>query len=181
MVSFTREPDLHYLDAVKAVTSQNGWDLAALSMSTPTLVVFVRHLGCVFCRESLAELRRLRGDIESNGVRIAVVHMGNDAQGRELLETYGLDDLERFSDPEKQLYAAFGLERTRIGRLLGPRTWLDFIQSGFRNGFSLGRVVGDILQMPGVFLVSEGRIIGDYKHRTVSDRPEYLKLAAMEC
>lgn len=100
---------LSYTNAIKQVTSRNGWTLEAMSQDTPTLLIFLRHLGCVYCRESLAELQRLRQEIQSHGVRIALVHMGTDAQALKVLEIFGLEDIERFSDQECRLYRAFGL------------------------------------------------------------------------
>ena len=46
---------------------------------------------------------------------------------------------------------------------------------------SVGKVVGDVLQMPGVFLLNNGDIIADFKSTSLADRPDYLELAAMEC
>lgn len=38
--------------------------------------------------------------------------MGTEAQAEYLLELFNLEDVERFSDPQRHLYQAFGLERT---------------------------------------------------------------------
>jgi len=148
-------------------------------------VVFLRHLGCIYCRESLSELRRLQSEIEAKGVRIALVHMGSEGEARVLLEAFGLDSLTRFSDPERRLYEAFGLERTTMARMLAPSSIVSMFKSIVRSAVplrrSMGKVVGDALQMPGVFLLSENRIIDDYRPEHLSTRPDYLKLAALEC
>lgn len=180
-----KQVEIAYQRAVKEVVSKNGWDLESLSRETPILVVFLRHLNCIYCRESLAELKRLRSQIETVGVRIAVVHMGSEAQMIQLLSFFGLEDVERFSDPERRLYQAFGLERTTLGQLVGPASWLGIFRAGLRAPFIPGKkiegIVGDVLQMPGVFLLSGGRIVGDFKPNRADERPEYLELAAMEC
>ena len=174
-----------YQHAIKAVVSKNGWDLEALSHEAPTLVVFLRHFNCIYCRESLAELRRLRSQIEAEGSQIAAVHMGTEAQAEELLAFFGLSDVERFSDPEQRLYSAFGLERTTLGHMLRPASWLGMVRAGFKSQFLPGKklrgIVGDVLQMPGVFLLNEGRIVGDFKPERVDERPEYLEVAALQC
>jgi len=174
-----------YKQALKEVVSKNGWELEALSNERATLVVFLRHFNCIYCRESLAELDRLRPAIEAHGAGIAVVHMGSDEQAESLLSLFNLNDIERFSDPERRLYTAFGLERTTIGRLLAPASWMGMIRSGIRNQFLPGKklegIVGDMLQMPGVFLINEGRIVGDFRPDRADKRPEYLELAAMKC
>lgn len=179
------QPEADYAQTLKRVVSPSGWDLESLSNDAPTLAVFLRHLGCVYCRESLAELERLRPQIEDNGVRIALVHMGSDEQGKALLQNFGLDDLVRFSDPDRRLYAAFGLERMTMGGMLNPRTLIGMIKTGFTSKVplrrSVGRVVGDSLQMPGVFLIRDGRIVGDFRPDHLSEHADYLEMAALEC
>jgi len=174
-----------YRRAVKEIVSKNGWDLESLSHEAPLLVVFLRHFNCIYCRESLAELKRLRTEIEAEGVRLAAVHMGTEEQAEILLTLFGLKDVERFSDPERRLYHAFGLERATLGQLLGPASWLGMVRAGLKSRFLPGKklegIVGDVLQMPGVFLLSEGRIVGDFKPNRPDKRPEYLEMAALEC
>ncbi|MGB0414320.1 MAG: SelL-related redox protein [Coraliomargarita sp.] len=174
-----------YKHAVKEVTSTNGWDIESLSTEKPLLLVFLRHLNCIYCRESLAELGQLRNQIEDAGSNIGVVHMGEDSQAEQLLALFGLDGIERFADPERRLYTAFGLERTTLGQLMGPASWLSMVRSGIRNQFLPGKrlkgIVGDILQMPGVFLLNEGRIVGDFRPEHAHEHPEYLEIAALEC
>lgn len=174
-----------YQHAVKEIVSKNGWDLESLSRDRPTLVVFLRHLNCIYCRESLAELGRLRPEIEAQGAGICVVHMGGESEAHYLLSLFDLEDVERFSDPERRLYHAFGLERTTLGRLVQPNSWMGMLRAGVRNQFLPGKklegIVGDVLQMPGVFLLSEGRILSDFRPDRPDERPEYLELAALEC
>lgn len=174
-----------YQHAVKKIVSKNGWDLESLSREAPVLVVFLRHLNCIYCRESLTELQSLRSKIEAEGVQIAVVHMGTESQANELLSTFGLSKIECFSDPERQLYSAFGLERTTLFNLLAPASWLGIVRAGLKTRFIIEKrlegMVGDVLQMPGVFLLSEGNIVGDFKPQRADKRPEYLELAALKC
>ena len=44
-------------DAMDRAITDQGESLLELSQSSPRLVVFLRHAGCIFCRESLADLR----------------------------------------------------------------------------------------------------------------------------
>jgi len=66
-----------------------------------------------------------------------------------------------------------------------PTSWLGMVRAGLKSQFLPGRklkgIVGDVLQMPGVFLLHEGRIVGDFKPQRVDKRPEYLEMAALEC
>ena len=47
--------------------SHRGATLEQLSADSPTLVVFLRHAGCMFCREALSDLSRQRAAIEPTG------------------------------------------------------------------------------------------------------------------
>lgn len=174
-----------YEHAIKEVVSRNGWDLQSLSSERPTLVVFLRHLNCIYCRESLAELGRLREAIDEQGVAIALVHMGSEEEAEYLLSLFELKHIERFSDPNRRLYQAFGLERATLGQLAGPASWVGMVRAGIRSQFLPGKklqgIVGDILQMPGVFLLNDGRIVGDFRPERADERPDYLELAALEC
>lgn len=179
-----KHEDPGYQHAVEEVVSEGGWSLQSISHERPTLVVFLRHLNCIYCREALAELSRLRSAIEEQGAGIAVVHMGNEDQAHYLLSLFELDDVQRFADPERRLYQAFGLERSSIGQLLRPDSWRGMLRAGVRSrslpGKKLEGLVGDVLQMPGVFLLSQGRIVGYFRPDRVDKQADYLEMAALE-
>ena len=51
-----------YLISNSCTTSSSGPSLEQLSHDRPQLVVFLRHFGCTFCRESLADLAEKRAE-----------------------------------------------------------------------------------------------------------------------
>jgi hypothetical protein len=163
-------------EAMRSFQDQSGSTLGRLSGERPLLVVFLRHLGCTFCREALGDLRSRRSAIESEGVGVAVVHMADDKQALALLRGYGLEDLPRFSDPDRRLYRAFGLKRGSFWQLFGPKLWIRGLGTTLR-GHRVGKLVGDGFQMPGVFLVDDGRIVRSFVHGSAGDRPDYGALA----
>lgn len=151
--------------------------LADLSARAPVLVVFLRHLGCTFCREALADLRAQRPALTRAGVTICLVHMVDDAKAGATFERYGLGDVARVSDPDKALYRAFDLARGSLSQLFGPRLWLRGIGAGLLRGHLVGPLAGDGLQMPGAFLVHRGRVVRAFRHEDAADRPDYCELA----
>ena len=163
-------------ELLAAARSQAGDDLLSLSRRGPLLVTFLRHLGCTFCREALAALGARRAAIESDGTRLAFVHMTTEDRARPLFERYGLGDAARVADPGQDLYRAFGLERGGLMQLAGPGVVFRGI-GGLLRGHGLGRVAGDPLQLPGVFLLRDGRVVRAYRHATAADRPDYEDLA----
>ena len=163
--------------ALSTMRTNRGKTLAELSDDQPVLVVFLRHFGCTFCREALADLASKRQQIEETGVAIALVHMGTAAEGDSLFAKYELSDLPHVSDPECRLYRELGLERGRLSQLLGPGIWWRGFKAAIMNGHGIGKLVGDGFQMPGVFLIHHGDVIRSYHHADASDRPDYAELA----
>jgi hypothetical protein len=153
-------------------TSQRGETIVALSESAPLLLLFLRHSGCTFCRQALADVARRREALEAVGIRIALVHMGSEREAAAAFPAYGLGDLPRFSDPRCELYREFGLERGGWSQILGPSVWWRGLVS-LITGHGIGPPHGDVFQMPGVFLVDHGQVILAFRHQTSADRPDY--------
>ena len=153
-----------------------GLTLDELSRLSPVLLVFLRHMGCTFCREALSDLAARRKDIEREGARLVLVHMSEEEDAAPFFARYGLQDVQRISDPQRTLYRAFGRPRGRFGDGLGPKVWWRGFQAGLLGGHGVGRLMGDGFQMPGVFLLFHGEIVRSYRHQSAADRPDYLAL-----
>jgi peroxiredoxin len=155
----------------------SGRTLADLSRARPVLVVFLRHFGCAFCREAVAELARERAAIEGEGAELAFVHMGSEREAAAFFARYGLGDVERVSDPDGQLYHDVRLSRGSGRQLLSPTIVRRGLAAAIQ-GHLPGRVGGDPRQLPGVFLVRDGKTVREFRHASAADRPDYLELAA---
>ncbi len=156
--------------------TSDGRVLADLSREGTVMLVFLRHFGCAFCREAAADLALARPRIEASGIRLVAVHMGAEADAIRFFRHYGLDDLPHVSDPSSMLYRSFRLQRGRLDQLFGPRVVRRGWQAA-RAGHRLGNLAGDVFQMPGIFLVRDGQLVGEYRHRTAADRPDYIAFA----
>lgn len=162
---------------MRQALDQHGRSVWDLSHEAPLLIVFLRHLGCTFCREALADIRDQRRTIEATGHRIVLVHMVERDIAHNSLERYGLGDAHQISDPDASLYSAFELRRGTLGQLFGWRSWARGFAAGVLRGHGVGPLRGDGLQMPGAFVVHQGRIVRAFRHRHASDRPDYCALA----
>ncbi len=165
--------------ALTSAESQRGATLSALSWTNPTLVVFLRHTGCTFCRETLADLKVQRQTLESRGITLALVHMSDPLEATRTMSRYGLDSVHRFSDPQCELYRAFGLRRGSFQQLFGMKVWFRGIAAGIFGGHGVGRMVGDGFRMPGVFLLDRGKIVSQFQAHSAADRPDYLAIARL--
>lgn len=164
--------------AVIAGGPGHGLTLLDYSSAQPVLVVFLRHAGCTFCREALADLAKFRTSIERDGKRIVLVHMGqDDRSGLSLVEPYGLQDAGRVADPDRGLYRAFELPRGTLAQLFGWSVFLRGISAGLLARHGVGPLQGDGFQMPGVFVVRDGRIVRGRALATAAERPDYCELA----
>jgi peroxiredoxin len=156
--------------------TQSGRSLADLSRESPLLVVLLRHSGCVFCREAIADAAAALPKIEAAGARLVLVHQGDDTGLRAIAARYGIEHVDRVSDPEKLLYRALEVPRGTAGQLFGPAVWWPGLRA-LVHGHGLGPLVGDGFQMPGAFLVRDGRVVTAYRHAHAADRPDYAGLA----
>lgn len=151
--------------------------LQELSNNSPILLVFLRHFGCMFCRETLSDLHDSLPALEQQNVRVVLVHMGSEEEAFVLFARYGLAPLSRVSSADRKLYKAFGLSRATTGEFLCPDAVLRCGQA-LMGGHPIGKVQGDLLQMPGVFLIERSRVLSSFRHRHAGDRPDYVRLAA---
>jgi len=161
-------------------TAQDGLTLYEHSLERPLLTVFLRHIGCAFCREALAELSQLRSEIEARGADIALVTMSEEPEAAEFFARYGLGEVPRISDPSCELYRAFDLGRGSWRRMFSPAVWKRGFRACILAGHGIGAPRGDIFRMPGVFLIYKGLPLKSYRHPSPADRPDYLGLASCE-
>ena len=103
--------------------------------------------------------------------------MSNPEVAEGYFEEYGLAGILHISDPDCSNYATFGLLKGNFSQLYGLKIWLRSVEIAIQD---LRRVrmkqIGDGFQMPGVFLLNEGKIIESYRHKTTSDRPDYRRI-----
>jgi len=161
--------------ALEGLVSHDGRTFRELSAAAPVLTVFLRHLGCSFCLETLADIRSVRSDLEELGVIVAFVHMESHLKAAPVFARFGLSSVPRFSDPQRRLYRAFGLRRAGTRAILGRavRARVATVAALHRPSFSGSPV--SMLQMPGVFLIDQGRLLAGFAHVTAADRPDYLR------
>lgn len=168
-------------DPVRELVDQSGRSLAELSKDQPQLVVLIRHSGCTFCREALADLASQRVEIQATGCGIVLVHLEQEEEIRPFLSAYGLDGLPRISDPECRLYRQFGLDLGSFRELFGLSVWIRGLIAAIWKGHGAGRSHGNVFQMPGTFVIHAGRILQGFKHTTAADRPNHLAMAQSAC
>ena len=165
-------------DLLEKMVTNKGENLLNLSFVQPVLLVFLRQLGCTFCREALVDISKERKKIEGLGTKIVLVHMADPEVAEEFFSKFELPGIAHISDPECNYYRSFGLGKGTFTQLFGLSTWIRGFDIGVIQGYGLeyGSHLGDSFQMPGVFMLQDGEVKESYIHKLASSRPDYHEL-----
>lgn len=138
--------------------------LKSLYESERLVLVFLRHLGCVFCKEHVAQLRGL------TDLNIVFVTLGTPEQTEAFRQK--MRSPHRFiCDPQKKLHALFNLQRGGMAEFVNLHTIARTIGAMFK-GYVNGLPQGDSAQLPGVFVVeTDGTVLWEHRSRDIADTP----------
>jgi hypothetical protein len=134
------------------------------------LVVFLRHFGCMFCRETLADMRAV-SESDPRFPDPLFFFQGSSAEGRAFLRRYW-PRLRAVSDPAGEFYEAFGIPRGGPIKMFRPAVW-SARSRAMARGHRNGERSGDIWRMPGVFLVRGSQVVWAHAYRHAADHPDY--------
>ncbi len=164
-------------EVLELMITNQGANVFEISKSKNVMLVFLRHFGCQFCRETIDELSALRPEIETKKTEIVFVHMADDATADIYFNRFKIDNVRHVSDPTCNFYAKFGLVKGSFTQLFGLQSWYRGFTLQAKYGNEMGKNLGDSFQMPGIFMVQNGQVVDSFIHKIVSDKPDYLKLA----
>jgi len=151
-------------------------NLKKLSEEKPVLLVFLRHFGCVFCKEALCDLADKREEFENKGIQLVFVHLAENGVADEYFTKYNLKGVSHISDPKANFYKSFKLTKGSFIQLYGLQTWIrGYSLKKEGHTLDLAKHLGDSTQMPGLFLLQNGAISEQFIHRLASDQPDYDK------
>lgn len=153
------------LDQMHDDTSKRS--LGEISEHETLLLVFLRHSGCTFCRETLSNLDQLEKEIHTLKVCIVLVHMSKSLS----IESKAAFKHYSVSNPSASYYKAFALPRGRLSQLFGLRVSMKGVLSFFK-GHGIGPLEGDGFQLPGYFLAQKRKITPLYFPKDAADIPD---------
>jgi peroxiredoxin len=147
---------------------------------------FRRYAGCPICNLHLRSMARRHDDIRTAGIReVAVFH----SAAEDMLPHQGDLPFAVVADPERLLYAEFGVEASHRA-VTHPRAWTTplnpsvypVVLRGLRNGGSPGPRHGEtVLGLPADFLIDPtGRVVALRYGRHANDQwsvDELIELA----
>lgn len=155
---------MQWLPLAEKVTLDGGemttW--AELIGQEPVAVVVLRHFGCTFCREHVADLRNLPVD------RVVFVAMATPQEAAQFRKK--MRSPHRFvCDPDAKIYDHVGLGRGTVGQMFGLKVWIRGAQAAAK-GHGVGRPIGDPWRLSGTFVVDpQGTVTWAHESRDASD------------
>lgn len=125
----------------------------------------------------MAQLRQKLPAIEEAGGRLVLVGMGSPEQTEAFVKQFEIF-CPMIADPGRRLYQAFGLRTASSLELLAPSLAIKAV-AAMAQGNRVGMPVGDIRQLPGVFILdTRGRIVFSHQARDAADDPEIESILA---
>lgn len=160
----------NFLSVIKTARTNLGSGLWDESFKSPVILIFLRHFGCTFCRETVNSISLLEEKIKQKGYLPVFVHMSDPENADEFFAKYFNHPIHHISDPSKKLYYAFGVKSGSFMELFGPLTWFKGIWYAIvkRRGGPY-ESDGDIKQLSALFVVRDGKLAYGHHAKNASE------------
>ena len=136
----------------------------------PTLLIFLRFFGCIFCRETVGDLRVL-SEKDRSFPPVLFFSQASPTEARVFLNRYWPGS-RAISDPDLAFYEAFDIHQASLLQALGPAVLLAR-RRAVAKGHEGGPRDGDIWRMPGAFLARGSEILWHHDFRHAADHPDF--------
>ncbi len=144
-----------------------------LPSGTPTLIVFLRHFGCIFCREQIVDLRQV-SEANPSYPPVLFVYQGTVEQGHDFFARLW-PEAHAIADLPKTFYDGFEVARGGMKEMFGPQVWACGVRSAAKGHF-IGMKVGDPWTMPTSFLVDGDTVLWRYEGVHAGDHPDFERI-----
>jgi peroxiredoxin len=128
--------------------------LGSLWTDKPVVLVFLRHFGCLHCRDHAAQLRDRYAEVRDNGAEVAAIGTGSVRYAQAFVE----DDAIPFPvlvDDDGLAARAAQVRSTSFLGMFHPRTWRATRES-WRRGFRIHRAGKRVTQLGATFVIGPG-------------------------
>ena len=142
-----------------------------------TLLLFVRHFGCIGCSENIGTIAPRFRELDSLGVRVAIIGCGAARYIEGFTERYRLigEPVEVFTDESLATQQSAQLNYGSWGGF-GPRALYEMARA-FVGGHVAGPVDGDTKQQAGaIFVDAEGIVRLYHRAESLGDHVDSLRL-----
>lgn len=143
--------------------------LSDLWQDKPLVLVFVRHFGCIFCREHLALLKQAYPRFVDAGGQIVCVGQGPHTVAKAIHILLGLPFPLLTCGDDLAVFRAWGLQRASWAQIFSPATFAGALRA-MLHGHKQSGVVGDGAQKAGSFVIDRrGTVRFAYRNKGLAD------------
>ena len=133
--------------------------LAQFWQRAPAVLFFVRHIGCVFCREQVRALAQRYDEIRARDAEVVAIiptdPINADRFARSMRLPYPV-----LCDMPRRAFAAFGLYETTLGDLAQPEVLLRTARQFARGNIPrVNPFSSSLTQLGGVFIVGSDGVV----------------------
>lgn len=140
------------------------------------LLVFLRHFGCTFCRQTIAQLKEFEPELKRRGVdSIILVFNGAMSDAKEFFKNRW-PSVAAIHDPDLLHDKKFAISRGTGQQLLGPRALIAGLK-GLLNGYGIGHPKSDPFLMSGFFLLRGDVILKEFRPSHAGEMPTIEQLS----
>ena len=113
--------------------------------------------------------------IESTGARLVLIGQATPKHAAHYKRRFA-PELEILADEKRDSYHAMGFPRAGAVQLIGPKSLAKGLARG-ASGVGVGRVIGDVQQLGGTFIVDKGgEVLWSHVMQDASDNPSVEEL-----
>jgi hypothetical protein len=163
-----------YTQPIQIHGTEPAKNLSELLQRYPLVVlVFLRQLGCTFCKTMVINLKKLKED-DPTFPPIIFVHQGTIEQGNEFFDKFWKNQIH-ISNTDLSLFHFFQIRVGKVKDVIGVRTFIKGIISFFKNGFKIRQTkrIGDGRMLSGTFLFQKGKLIWAQRAKYAGDEPNW--------
>ncbi|HKN94056.1 MAG TPA: peroxiredoxin-like family protein [Thermoleophilaceae bacterium] len=163
----------------------NAVRLGDLWAERPAVLVFLRHFGCVFCRQLAVDIHNHRHEFAEADVELAMIGFGPPEHAREFLQKQNVD-LRLLLDPDRKVYELAGAKVATLKEVIGPlqiwRGLVATIGSRIRQGsiaVNQGVIRTHAAQLGGALVIApDGSVRYAYLSEQSGDNPRAQEVLA---
>jgi peroxiredoxin len=112
-------------------------------------------------------LRERKGSCDQLGLRVVPIGQGTPEELQKFINGRNLP-FQLLTDPDREAYRAYGLERGSAGQIFSREVVVEGLKAA-SEGHVMSKVVGDVMQLPGSFVIEDGTIVFAHRGRLSSD------------
>ncbi|XP_035467408.2 prostamide/prostaglandin F synthase isoform X1 [Scophthalmus maximus] len=137
------------------------------------LLVLIRQFSCLLCRLHLKDLEENQTSLDAHSVQVVVVSFGRQEGATHWLKETGCR-YDMLLDPDRKVYAAFGLEASvkKVLNFSNMLLYAEYVAENMEFPRGLPSLQDDMFQLGGDFVLDErGRVLFRHCCQSPTDRP----------